>query len=589
MMQTNKISKIVELCEGLPLALLLAGGEIEDDSSSLDVDDVIYLLIHNRLGILSSECYSQDEQIESIYKVYLDRLPKILEEKLTVVSYIPGTFDLKEAINLLGTGEEESEVTVQTFLDRHLISRVTEDRFDIHGILRDCMKEYKKIKDIKGVRKRFCRIFSDILKEIERRTHTKNYSDALCQLNVEHQNFMKLFTDVIYCTEDTYHVFVDLAATVIADGSIMFSKMATYSIGIDFYENCLKKAQEFRQGLDEAKILTGYGKALTNIKGDYLGAEEKFQKAIKIRRQFPEKRDYFLALLCQSYGWNLGSQGKFMDAIRFLQEAFEVERELKMHYENLILQTMQSLALFYNKSGNVDKGEPFQLEVLKRRLHITGTENHPIIGSSMNNMGVMYEKKGDFIKAVEYYRKGLRIKEKTNAPLKAIIISETNLAQRLLEFGQNEEAFDLLENSFKRLEDFPHLDAKSLLWESMGKALLKIHKFREASDALKKAIGLRSQSSVNDTSILELICLYAESLLALGKNETAIKVIQEGLCLRDIIIKNIPTCPFIVLTYEKLLDAQFALKKQRDIKETFEAGIGHKTQTIENPEVGSGD
>lgn len=37
-------------------------------------------------------------------------------------------------------------------------------------------------------------------------------------------------------------------------------------IGIQFYENCLKKAIEFKEELDEAKVLTGYGKILTNIK-----------------------------------------------------------------------------------------------------------------------------------------------------------------------------------------------------------------------------------------------------------------------------------------------------------------------------------
>jgi hypothetical protein len=35
---------------------------------------------------------------------------------------------------------------------------------------------------------------------------------------------------------------------------------------VEFFENCLKKAQEFREDLDEAKVLAGYGRVLTNIK-----------------------------------------------------------------------------------------------------------------------------------------------------------------------------------------------------------------------------------------------------------------------------------------------------------------------------------
>jgi AAA+ ATPase superfamily predicted ATPase len=62
---TEKIAKIVELCEGIPLALLLTGGEIEDNNT-LTVDDIIYLLSHHRLKLLSPECYTQDEQIGTV-------------------------------------------------------------------------------------------------------------------------------------------------------------------------------------------------------------------------------------------------------------------------------------------------------------------------------------------------------------------------------------------------------------------------------------------------------------------------------------------------------------------------------------------
>lgn len=35
-----------------------------------------------------------------------------------------------------------------------------------------------------------------------------------------------------------------------------------------------------------------------------------------IRKRDPKKRDYFLAFLCQSYGWNQGAQGQFVNAIK---------------------------------------------------------------------------------------------------------------------------------------------------------------------------------------------------------------------------------------------------------------------------------
>ncbi|XP_078322375.1 uncharacterized protein LOC111103902 isoform X3 [Crassostrea virginica] len=519
---TDKISAIVNLCEGIPLALVLAGGEI----GFLNVDEVIYLLSHRRLKVLSSDCYSKDEQLEPVYKGFLDRLPTVLEDKLAVLNYIPGTFNKEEAISVL------------------------------------------------GVRARFCKTFAVILKQIEKKTETKDYAEALSRVSVEYQNFRKLFTDVIHCTEDTYHVFIDLAATSFTGESILFTTMANYDMGIHFYKVCLRKTVEYKEELDEAKVLTGYGKVLTNIKGDYVRAEERFQRAMDIRRRHSKKRDYFMALLCQSYGWNLGCQGKFVQASRILEEAYELERELKMHYEKLMLQTMQSLAIFYNMSGRTDKGEQLQKEVLKRRLHIIGTENHPIIGSIMNNMGILYEKKEDFAKAAYYYRKGLEIKENTNAPIKAILVSENNVARSLLEVNQYEEAIGLLRNSFERLKDFPDLflDARSVLWETMGKALLKMNNPPEASVALRNAIAFRTRSSASDHTILGLVCIYAQNLLAMSQYEKAVTELLKGLRMRNSIIKIVPTNSSITLAYEKLLEAYFALERKEDMKSAFEAG-----------------
>lgn len=53
------------------------------------------------------------------------------------------------------------------------------------------------------------------------------------------------------------------------------------------------------------------------VKGDCVEAEKKFQQAMDIRKRYPNKRDYFLAFFCQSYGWNQGAQGKFVNAIKW--------------------------------------------------------------------------------------------------------------------------------------------------------------------------------------------------------------------------------------------------------------------------------
>lgn len=97
----------------------------------------------------------------------------------------------------------------------------------------------------------------------------------------------------------------------------------------------------------------------------------------------------------------------------------------------------------------------------------------------MNNMGVLYERKEDFVKVVEYYRKGFVIKEQINVFIKVIMIFESNVVRILFEFNQNEEVIELVENGFKCMEDILGLfiDIRLLFLEIFGKVYIKMGNF----------------------------------------------------------------------------------------------------------------
>lgn len=90
--------------------------------------------------------------------------------------------------------------------------------------------------------------------------------------------------------------------------------------------------------------------------------------------------------------------------------------------------------------------------------------------------------------------------------------------------------------------------------------------------ALKRAISCRCKGAPNDNSILNLVCLYAESLLALSEYTKAVREIQKGFRLNETLIINYPTNTNIALAYEKLLEAYFALRRREDLDRTYEAG-----------------
>nr|XP_019930855.2 uncharacterized protein LOC105348319 isoform X1 [Crassostrea gigas] len=355
----------------------------EIDAGDLTVEEIIYLLSQCRLKLLSQEFYPSTERLAPVYLAFLHRMSKPLQKKLSIINYIPGTFDAKEALEIMGPESTNTE-HLRSAMNRHVIQNYgvhygVYQRFNIHGILRDCISEYMLIKDLPLVRGRFCRIFSEILQELENKSFTSDYQRALCQLNMEQQNFNKLLTDVLHCTSDTYQIFVNIASFQfnLTTPAFLFNSPDSYEMGMMFYKECLRLTQQHKNNYDSSKVLSGLGSVITNIKGDYILGEHHYRNALRIRQSGPTVKDCSLAFLYQSLGWNLGCQGKSQEAIIFLEKALTIEIELGMSLENLILNTLQSLALFHLDLDHMDIGEKYQLEALRRRRQAIGTDMHP--------------------------------------------------------------------------------------------------------------------------------------------------------------------------------------------------------------------
>eukprot|EP00105_Crassostrea_gigas_P046709 XP_019930857.1 PREDICTED: uncharacterized protein LOC109621212 isoform X2 [Crassostrea gigas] len=511
-----------------------------------------------------------------VYLAFLHRMSKPLQEKLSMINYIPGTFDEKEALGIMGPESTNTE-HLRSAMNRHVIQNYgVHQRFNIHGILRDCISEYMLIKDLPLVRGRFCRIFSEILQELENKSFTSDYQRALCQLNMEQQNFNKLLTDVLHCTSDTYHIFVNIASFQfnLTTPAFLFNSPDSYEMGMMFFKECLRLTQQHKNKYDSSKVLSGLGSVITNIKGDYILGEHHYRNALRIRQGGQTVRDCSLAFLYQSLGWNLGCQGKSQQAIVFLEKALTIEIELGMSLENLILNTLQSLALFHLDLDHMDIGEKYQLEALRRRRQAIGTDMHPILGAMLNNVGEMYQKKGHISQAEQYFRRGLEIKTQTNAAWKSIALSEVNVANILTESGRPDEALEVLDSSMKRAGKFQNIyeDIRSLISECFGKAFMEKRMHKEAVGHFRKAVRRHGCSQSRDYGVLNSQCLLAECLIGLKKHEEAIDLINSALRQKDAAIRHKPSTLNILRCYRILRNAQSAIGKYSDAHISHEQG-----------------
>ena len=87
-------------------------------------------------------------------------------------------------------------------------------------------------------------------------------------------------------------------------------------------------------------------------------------------------------------------------AIEYLNNAVRLDPKYSPAYNNL--------GLAYQQKGDYDKAIGYYQEALKIDLEQVGPE-HPEVAIRYNNLGMAYEYKGDYDKAIKYYQKALRM------------------------------------------------------------------------------------------------------------------------------------------------------------------------------------
>lgn len=214
----------------------------------------------------------------------------------------------------------------------------------------------------------------------------------------------------------------------------------------------------------------------------------------------------------------------------------------------------------------MDIGEKYQMEALKRRRQVLGTDMHPIMGAVLNNVGELYLKKGDLSQAECYFRRGLNIKTQTNAAVRNIVLSEVNVANILTETGRPDEALEILNCSMKRMGEFQTIyeDILSLIHECFGRAFMEKRKYTLAVKHFREAVRRHGDTQSRDFGVLGLQCRLADSLICLQKYDKAIELLTTALRRKDEAILNKPSTMNILRCYIILEKAQIAIGRKTD-------------------------
>ncbi|KAL3882209.1 hypothetical protein ACJMK2_028577 [Sinanodonta woodiana] len=561
------LDKIVELCGGLPLALLMTGSELEADEGMLKPEDMVELLSECRLRALSREFYPKDDRIADVYKDFILRLSEVFQQRLACLGYIPGSFTASQVKEMLGqkTVALTKDLVLIPMKRRNFISFNSKtERFDIHGILRDCLSVYVCIKNIPAVRKRYCKTFTEEIKKISRLMSTTDYAEALELFGQENPNLQKLLTEVLYTSHDTYHFFIEVASTC---STLLENFMASHCE--KFYEGCLKITSDHGRHQDEAVVKISFGSMLTNAKGDTIGGEKYYRQALQVLKAGPPCVK--LAEVHQRLGWNLHVQGRAEESLRHLKSSFEMSQSLGNKKTVLCLQSLNSLGVVCTFLGNFDDAEKYytesirqnrknleeeNLERVKQKKKPLSEDELPKFGAIFNNMGIMYQQRGENDKALYYHKKGLDIKRAVKAPTTALLVSINNVAADYSLLGRHDEAIELLKEgeSIVLKEVPPNESNLSTIYDTMGKVYLKCNKFLKAREYLVMAVKSRETYMATSPMHAESIMHLSQAEMGLKNYKIARNLAEKVVSMKDVVTKSMPQNSFISEAMECLVE-----------------------------------
>lgn len=245
------------------------------------------------------------------------------------------------------------------------------------------------------------------------------------------------------------------------------SDSATNLIGKRFYTvNLINRAYELAE------------------KGDLKSALDLYGRCVKIDKEI--KDNYDLGIVLLSIGAIYDRQDDANNAINNYEQALEIQ---KFTYNNKdMIATLVNLGALYAKKNMIDSSLAFNLQALK----ITEQHNYQFtnVVNLYANLGENMELKGNFLKATEYYTKGLRIAD-TIGYVAGRAINFKGLASVYLHIGNSFEALTNAKRALSLATTSQNLRTIGKVAELLKRIYQKQANFKDAFAMYNLEISMR--------------------------------------------------------------------------------------------------
>lgn len=108
-------------------------------------------------------------------------------------------------------------------------------------------------------------------------------------------------------------------------------------------------------------------------------------------------------------------QYKYKEAANLLNDALSIREKTLGENHPAVAATLNNLAVLFGKRGRYKEAEPLCKRALEIRERVLG-KNHPDVAKQLNNLALLCQNQGKYDEVEKYYLRALEIYEKVHGP-----------------------------------------------------------------------------------------------------------------------------------------------------------------------------
>ncbi|MCK4346865.1 MAG: tetratricopeptide repeat protein, partial [Bacteroidales bacterium] len=240
------------------------------------------------------------------------------------------------------------------------------------------------------------------------------------------------------------------------------------------------------------------------IKNELDRARECYLESVRIREKL-EIIDYPLSYAYNNLGYIYKETGDITQAEKYLKKTLEIRERILNPGDLRLASPLSNLGAVLTTLARYDEAEQF-LEYAKNIYIREYGENH-YAGRVYNNLGIIYNRRGDYLKALSYYERAIQLSiEIPDIYKKVIINAYNNLGSTYQKMKDYEKALDWYVKSM----EFSSIYVPGNLAQSyihIGNTYMYLGNYEQAEKYFQQAIHETAQMDGDTHSILASVYL----------------------------------------------------------------------------------